>query len=385
MPWREAQKVELRRMFVQAVESESVNISQACREFSISRVTGYKWLGRYRREGVEGLFDRSRRPHRVRYATDPAVKELLVADRRAHPRWGARKLCERLEMKSVPPPPERTANRILGREGLIEARRAPEEEPKRFQRTDPNALWQMDHKSAIHGRWFRRAVPFVVLDDCTRYLLGLRSLPDKGLDSTWLALWDILGEFGLPNAILSDNEYTFHGPAGPSHLEVRLLRLDIDILHGRPYHPQTQGKAERLNGTLQRELLNDSTFASAQEIQPSFDHFRYEYNFERPHEAIGMRVPGALYRPSPRRRPEKLPEMEYPPGAVLRSVQKDGWISWKGRRISVGVGLCGQRVEVRQADCGLEVYFGRHRLLGVSENDPRTPARRPRKVVVTTC
>lgn len=364
MPWNEVSRVESRRLFVSAFELGRWNFSELCRQFRITRSTGYKWLGRYLERGDEGLFDRSRRPHRVRYATDEQVKARLLAERKAHPVWGARKLCKRLEMQGVHPPPERTANRILKRAGLVHSRNGGKDEPKRFERENPNEMWQIDHKRAIHGKWARRTVPFAALDDCTRYVVGLRALPDKGLSSTWGAIWEIFGDYGLPGAILSDNDQIFHGRVGPSRFEVRLMRLGIEVLHGRPYHPETQGKVERFNGTLQTELLSDGCFDSHQQLQEGFDRFRREYNHERPHEALQMEVPGAFYRVSEVARPDRLPQMEYPSGVTLRKVHKDGWISCKGHRISVGVGLEGEWVEVRETAYGVEVYYGRHRLLG---------------------
>lgn len=374
MPWMEVSAVESRRMFIAVVESGKCSFSEACRRFGVSRKTGYKWLARYRSEGEGGLHERSRRPKVIRHATSPEVVELVVKERKAHPDWGARKICARLNKRGIEAPPERTANRILKRSGMVKEREVAREEPQRFERPRPNDLWQIDHKAAVHGRWFRRAVPLAILDDCSRYLLGLRSLPDKGFSSTWAALWDILREFGLPLAILSDCDRVFHGSVGPSRLEVRLMRLGIEIFHGRPYHPQTQGKVERLNGTLERAVLRDGHFRTPEQLQTAFDRFRYEYNFERPHDALGLEVPGSRYQPSPKPCPQRLPEMEYPSGAVLRKVQKDGWISWKGLCIEVGMGLHGERVEVRDADHEVEVYFGPYRILG-TEIDENTRTR----------
>lgn len=365
MPWNEVTTVESRRLFIGACEEAGFGLAELCRQFGISRKTGYKWLDRHRIEGDRGLCDRSRRPHHIVRTTPADVEEALVAMREAHPQWGARKLRCVLARGGMTPPPERTANRILQRHGLVENRRSPEA-VMRFERSRPNALWQMDHKRAIHGAWARRAVPLVVEDDCSRYLVGLRSLPDKGLDSTWSSLWAIFGEFGLPEAILDDNDSVFHGPSGPSQLEARLMRLGILPMHGRAYHPQTQGKVERLQGTLEREVLRDGHFTSQEDLQSGFDRFRQVYNFERPHEALGMDVPASRYRPSARRRPKQVPPMEYPSGATLRAAQKDGWISWKGWRVEVGTGLCGERVEVRERADGIEVYYGPYRLLGAT-------------------
>jgi len=372
MPWREASRVELRRLFISVARDGKLRFAAACREFGISRKTGYKWMHRYCLGGEEGLKDRSRRPRKIRQGVDPQIVKELLKEKKAYPDWGARKLCVRLVRRGIMPPPERTANRILKRAGMVEERVKAQRDPMGFERPRPNDLWQIDHKSAIHGAWARRAVPFLVSDDHSRYLVGLRSLPDKGLESTWTALWEIFGEYGLPVAILSDNDQVFHGRVGPSRFEARLMRLGIEVLHGRPYHPQTQGKVERLGGTLQRELLRNGTFRSAEELQAAFDRFRRIYNFERPHESLGMEVPAVRYRPSPRVRPDRLPEVEYPSGVCLRSVQKDGWISWKGSCIEVGVGFHGQRVEVREVGQGIEVYYGRFRILGTTLEHHKT-------------
>jgi len=202
-----------------------------------------------------------------------------------------------------------------------------------------------------------------VLDDCSRYLIGLRSLGDKGLASTWGALWDLLGEFGLPDSVLTDNDQVFRGEAGPSRVEANFLRLGIAVLHGRPYHPQTQGKVERFHGTLVREVMIPRGFKSFGDLQELFGRFREEYNYSRPHEALGLSTPGSRYVPSVRCRPGVLPEMEYGGGAVLRKVNAWGRISLRKRQLAVGRGLCGERVEVRETVSGVDIYYGRYHIL----------------------
>jgi len=303
-----------------------------------------------------------------------------IIGERSRRHWGARKIRKRLEMLGEKPPSERTVNRILKREGLQDSRRIKPEPPQRFERSRPNALWQMDHKSAIRGKWRSRAVPFSVLDDHSRYLLCLRSLADKGLDSTWRWLWELFGEVGLPEAILSDNDMVFAGRNGPSQVEARLMRLGIEVIHGRPYHPQTQGKVERFNGTLQRELLRDGIFEDSSDLQESFDQFRYEYNFERPHEALYLEVPASRYFPSNRQRPSVLPEVSYPEGALLRKVDPGGRISFHNERIEVGRGISGECVEIREAEFGFEVYYGEYRILGFVPGGERKPYRGYRRI-----
>ena len=364
MPWHEVEKMDLRKQFVARWLEGQESLSRLCMEFGISRKTGYKWVGRFEEEGYAGLEDRSRRPLVIARGTEGSVVEALLEKRRAYPFWGARKLCRLMEVEGAWVPAERTANRILKRHGLTRPREREAGEVRRFERGEPNDLWQMDHKGAVHGPGYRRMVPFQVLDDCSRYIVALKVLPDKGLDASWGAMWEAFGENGLPYAILSDNDLIFHGRSGPSQFEARLMRLGINILHGRPYHPQTQGKVERANGTLELEVLKGRRFRTPEELQAAIDAYRERYNYVRPHEALGLRVPGSVYRGSNRRRPSALPEMEYPCGAVLRRATKDGWISWRGYRIGVGAGVAGQAVEVREGTEGIEIYFGPYRLPG---------------------
>ncbi|MHC4166843.1 MAG: IS481 family transposase [Planctomycetota bacterium] len=337
-------------------------MSEACREFSISRPTGYKWLRRFERDGVEGLKDRSRMPLHV--CSTSAQMVAAIISERTRRKWGARKIHKRLQTLGNNPPSERTVNRVLKRAGLQASHKREQTPSQRFERSDPNALWQMDHKSAVRGRWRSRAVPFVVLDDHSRYLLCLRSLANKGLDSTWSCLWNLFGEVGLPDSILSDNDMVFAGRNGPSQIEARLMRLGIDVIHGRPYHPETQGKVERFNGTLERELLRDGYFEEPSDLQEGFDRFRYEYNFERPHEALDLEVPASRYVPSTRCRPAVLPAVCYPERALLRKVESSGRISFRNERIDVGCGLAGQWVELRETDFGYDVHYGQYRILG---------------------
>jgi transposase InsO family protein len=364
MPWNGGGVVEARKLFVTRVLRGGISVKDACVEFNITRACGHKWLRRFIEDGLSGFDDRSRRPLRVRSETASSLVTLILSERNVHPAWGARKIGKRLEVLGFHPPAERTINRILSRHDLIRRRVKAKLPPQHFERSTPNELWQMDHKASIWGRWRSRSVPFLVVDDCSRFLLTLVSLPSKGLSPTWDCLWEVFGEFGLPEQILSDNDIVFAGRIGPSQLESRLLRLGIEVLHGRPRHPQTQGKVERLNGTLSAELLRDGDFESARDLQAGFDHFRSEYNYIRPHEALDLAVPGSRYIPSPRRRPERLPMMEYCSGALVRKVDSKGRIRWGGEGVDVGRGLAGEWVEVRSGENLFEVYYGAFRILG---------------------
>jgi len=362
MPWKVSSVNEQRLLLVERILSGD-SVAEVCRALGVSRVCAYKWLARYGREGAAGLRDRSRRPHRSPHATPQSLVATLIAERAQYPYWGARKIRRRVRDVSVGVPSERTVGRILKRHGLISPSPVPTEPVQRFSRSEPNQLWQIDYKGPVRGVWGAHSVPLVVLDDASRYLLGLWSLSNKTLALTWPRLWDLFGAFGLPDALLSDNDATFGGRAGPSQMEVRLMRLGIDVLHGRAYHPQTQGKVERLNGTLERELIRHYEFGEAEQLQSDLDLFRRRYNFERPHEALGLEVPARVYRPSRRPRPGSLPELEYARGSVLRRVDVNGRINWKGEEIYLSDGLIKERVEVRESAEATEVFYGAYLVL----------------------
>lgn len=273
------------------------SVASLARETGIHRATAHNWIRRYIDGGYEGLKSSSRRPRVTPHRTPGSLEGHLVRLREKYPRWGARKLMHLLRREGIEPPSERTVNRILKRNGLVVQRRRRAEAPNRFERDLPNELWQMDHKRSMHFGYGERAVPFVVIDDATRFLIGVDLNPDKGLESTWASLWSMFGLWGLPDAILSDNAHLFAGHDGPSRLESRLIRLGIKILHGRVGHPQTQGKVERVNGTIEYELLSTRSWRNADELRPALVDWIDTYNLLRPHEALDNDVPASRYLP----------------------------------------------------------------------------------------
>jgi hypothetical protein len=216
----------------------------------------------------------------------------------------------------------------------------------------------MYHKAALHLRKGTRVVPFTVLDDCSRYLIGLFAQTDKGTESTWNSLWQCFRKWGLPAEILSDNDGVFCGRESLSQIEARLIRLGIQIYHGKYYHPQTQGKVERIQGTLQIEALENRKFRTPAEVQDVLDTFRERYNYERPHESLNYQVPGQRYQPSRRQCPATLPPIEYPPQAKLRKVGDRGGIMYHKWALMVGRGLAREWVELREQNTVLDIYYG---------------------------
>jgi transposase InsO family protein len=351
MPWKVSPMSELRLAFVHQVRSLGRTVAAACRDFGISRKTGHKWLTRYHTAPADPLADRSTRPRRSPGRTPPALEQRVLELRRQSG-WGPRKLHALLRGEHPDLPSARTLANVLKRHGCIPAGPPAVTADQRFERARPNELWQCDFKGycEIQGR---RVYPFTLLDDHSRFLLAARPGLDQTMATAWAALWDAFGAYGLPEELLCDRGFGDHNPRVRtlSWFEARLLRLGIRPCHGRPDHPQTQGKLERLHGTLEREAYPHLR-------RDDLDHFRADLdawrtgidNAIRPHEALGDRPPLTRWRPSLRDRPPALPEPAYPADATLRRVSGGGDISWRGYRFLVGGGLAGDRVRVEERD-----------------------------------
>ena len=360
MPWK-VWSVELQRQVLcQQIVGQGRSVSVVCREMGISRKTAYKWLKVYRASPGTLLSDRSRRPRASPTRTDAAIEQQVLALRDRH-RWGARKIWHVLRQRGVEPPSPRTLTAVLRRHGRIERASASpaEEAPQRFERSLPNALWQMDHKGPLEIAR-QRHHPLTVLDDHSRFCLCFEPLSDLTLASAWPVLWELFNEYGLPEALLCDGAFAARhdGGGGVSELDQRLIRLGIRPIHGRPYHPQTQGKVERLHGTLQRELLSfDARRDNLDHFCQDRDRWQRTYNLLRPHESLGDRPPISRYRRSTRMRPPALPPIEYPAGSVLRRVSQVGDIHYHRVRISLSRSLQGQLVRIDQREEEVAVYY----------------------------
>jgi transposase InsO family protein len=358
MPWKALPVSELRTAFVHAARTAGLSVAAACRRFGISRKTGHKWLARFDRHPGQPLAEHSRRPRASPGRTADALEARILAVR-DHYGWGARKIRAVLARDGLAPPSPRTITAVLGRHGRLGPPAAPADPPLAFERGRPNELWQLDFKGPVEVAR-RKLFPLAVLDDHSRFLLALRACADLTMATAWAVLWDALGEYGLPDAVLCDNAFGTRGqsPCGVSWFEARLLRLGVCCHHGRPYHPQTQGKVERLHGTLQRELWPRARRDDPAAFQQDLDRWRHEtYNPVRPHEALGDAPPVSRWRPSGRPRPADLPAATYPAGAVVRKVMNRGDISWGGYRILVGAGLEGEPVRVEERDQAVAVYY----------------------------
>jgi transposase InsO family protein len=362
MPWPVKNLIDVRLEFVNLALQPDANVRQLCRRFGISPTIAYKWMERFEREGPDGLSDQSRRPKESPARTEAALEEKVVALRREHPAWGARKLRRRLQdLGHAGLPATSTITGILHRHGLI----SPEQSQaatafERFERPAPNQLWQVDFKGHFALR-AGRCHPLCSVDDHSRYNVLLAACTDQKENTAQAHLAGAFRIHGLPDGILWDNGAPWGSSGGGEHtaLDVWLMRLRIRVYHGRPYHPQTQGKEERFHRTLQVEVLARGGWSDCAHVQRAFDEWRPVYNTQRPHEALEMETPVSRYRPSQRSYQESLPPVEYDLGVEVRLADKGGKIYYQGLPWKIGRAFAGQHVGVRptQTDGVMEVLF----------------------------
>jgi transposase InsO family protein len=379
MPWKECSVMEERLRFVARL-LDGDGMSDVCREFGISRKTGYKIWDRYRQEGLETLTDRSRRP--VRYANQlpHQIERLIVECKRDKPHWGARKIRELLVRRlagDVRIPAVSTVHAVLDRHGLVKRAR----QRRRFkamgtalsEAAAPNDLWCADFKGEFKTGDGRYCYPLTVTDQASRMILAceaLESTKEFPVIETFVRLFR---ERGLPAAVRSDNGLPFASPNGLynlSKLSVFWLRLGIAIERIKPGNPQQNGRHERMHRTLKQETARPPGMNALQQ-QGRFDAFVSEFNEERPHEALDMRMPAELYAPASRAY-EGLPEVEYPFHDRDILVTACGRICMMRKKINVSTVLAGQRLGIKEVDDGIWLLSFMHYDLGYIDLEQRT-------------
>lgn len=368
MSWNNKELMPLKQEFIQLFKDKVSNFSDLCKKFNISRKTGYKWIKRYKEEGVLGLNDRSRRPCYMPFKISSNYIEIVTQTRDENPSWGAKKLRQVLCNKGHENLPSISSfNRILRRQGRISPEEAAKRHAfKRFEREYPNELWQMDFKGHFSLK-VGRCYPLTILDDCSRFSICLKACSSEDETSVRTALEVAFCEFGLPEAMTMDNGSPWKGAPSQrlTKLTVWLMRLGIRVGHSTPYHPQTQGKDERFHRTLKEEVLKYHNFPSLEKAQEHFDEWRYKYNHIRPHEALGMLCPAQKYEKSQRNFSKNLPSIEYLPEDQVRMVTKGGEIAFEGTRYYIGEHLRGELVAVRPSFYRKErwdIYFANSRV-----------------------
>lgn len=359
MPWNEVDVREERIRFAVLAERGERPLAALCREFGISRATGYKWWRRYQAEGAGGLEERSRRPHVSPRRTAREVERRVIELRQLTPDWGARKLRVRLAQQGVALPAI-TIHRILVRHGLVAAedRRRPAQQ--RFERERPNELWQMDFKG-MPAAWRTGVTPLSVLDDHSRYLLGLRAQTRTTGRAVRANLEEMFATSGMPEQMLLDHGvpwWNMQG-AGWTKLSVWLMQQGVKLRFSGYRHPQTQGKVERLHGSLHRALQFRGRPRRPQDWQRWLDAFRDEYNQQRPHEALQMQTPASRWRPSGRRYDPRPRRWQYPPGSWVVRVAGYGGLFLENKRWEISRALADQWVALERVGHRILVRYCR--------------------------
>lgn len=364
MVWKECDRVSQRKEFVLLASVEGANISDLCQRFGISRKTGYKWLQRFKKEGDTGLADRSRCPHSFRSPTPKEMETEVLSLRNKHPAWGGRKIHHRLLAlghQGVPAPSTITA--ILQRHNRIDPQESKKRQQfQRFERSEPNELWQMDFKGEFPTLDQKWCYPLTAMDDHSRFSLVLQACGNQKGPTVQNHLTSAFRLYGLPRAMLMDNGTPWGScvrPGGYTQFSVWLLDLDVQVIHGRPYHPQTQGKEERFHRTLKQEVLQGRRFNNLKDLQKAFTDWQQVYNQERPHEALDYKTPIERYRVSSREYPERIQKFEYDSSFHVRKVRHEGRVVFAGKEIYLSRAFRGRLVGVRSnaVDGEWDVYY----------------------------
>lgn len=359
MAWGTRDVNERRLQFVVRASSGKEEMKALCHEFEISRPTGYTWLERYRScQQLQDLGEGSRRPRHSPAETAAATQQRLVELRGQYPDWGARKLVELLKREGIALP-RITAHRILLRRGLIQPQDRHRPAVKRFEREAPNQLWQMDFKGMPDTR--KGCLPLVLLDDHSRYLVGLFDTPGTQAQPVRDKLEHAFAQHGLPEAMLMDHGtpwWNMQSQSGWTWLTVWLMRHGIRLYMSGIRHPQTQGKVERLNGSMEAAMRKRPK-PGAQSWQAWLDAHRQEHNHVRPHEALNMDVPAQHWSPSLRPFERDPRPWEYADPENVRLVRQNGSIGLGGRCYFVSRALIGERVQLEFLEDRVVVYFCR--------------------------
>ncbi len=351
MGWKETCAVDERMRFVMTVEKGEEPFAAVCRQFGVSRKVGYKWLGRYRQDGVEGLLDCSRAPRHHPQAMAEEIIERCLAARRMHPTWGPLKVRAWLDRQApaIDWPAASTIGALFDREGLTVKRklrrRSPPSSAPFAHCGTANDVWCIDFKG-----WFltgdgSRCEPLTLTDAYSRYLLRCQALSRTDTDHVWPVLEAAFREFGLPRHLRSDNGSPFasRGAGGLSRLSIRLIKAGVLPERIAPGKPQQNGRHERMHLTLLQDAATPPAYSLREQLK-RLHRFQRLYNEQRPHQALGNTTPADHYTPSPRRFDGILREPSYGPDHVIRRVRQSGEIKWKGHTIYISEALVGEPV-----------------------------------------
>jgi transposase InsO family protein len=355
-----------RKAFLEGWEKGENSFAELCRQYGISRQTGYKWQARFATGGAAGMQELSRAPHHCPQGIGAEVSRQIIALRQQHPRWGPRKLRAYLVEHGgkLQWPATSSIGDLLRREGLVAARRH-RDRTVRYQEPlihaqAANQVWCGDFKGYFVCGNGERCDPLTITDAFSRFLFRCRSVAKTDGPHVRGVFEAVFREYGLPEAIRTDNGPPFAttAPGGLSRLNIWWMRLGIRHERIEPGCPEQNGRHERMHQTLKQETAMPPAFTRRQQ-QQALERFQQEYNYERPHEALGYRTPASAYVPSPRPYPARLPEPQYPAGAILRLMDPHGQFRWVNNRVFVTKALGREYIGlVPIAEAFYEVYYG---------------------------
>lgn len=384
MPWKECKPMDERLKFIARL-LEGEKMAALCREFGISRVTGYKIFNRYKDTGLDGLHDRSRRPYRHANKLPFQIERTILQIKKEHPTWGAPKIREKLirAYPMIQPPAKSTVHAVLDRQGLVKRRKRRRYRAQGTPLSEAhtsNGLWCADYKGEFMLGNKQYCYPLTITDYRSRYLLACESLESTRYCLAFAVFERVFKEYGLPQAIRTDNGVPFASPNaffGLSRLSVWWLRLGISIERIKPGHPEQNGRHERMHLTLKKEATKPASYNFLQQ-QERFEGFIEVYNNQRPHQALGGKYPGDIYTPSIR---EYQPpdEPQYPFHDLTVRVTQCGRICIGKRKISLSTVFAGQQIGIREvADKIWLVSFMKYDLGFFDEDEGRVePAPNP--------
>ena len=351
MAWEERTVEQMREEFVRRVLAQEKSKAALCKEYGISRPTGDKWIERY--QTGQPMSNRSRAPQTVPGRIPEELENEIVQLRKQYPAIGAVKLRRMMEDAGhTDLPCARTFNNVLRRHDLIGQEESAAATPiQRFEKAVPNEMWQADFKGHFRMKNGYRCHPLNIIDDCSRYNLCIEAMQNETFEAVKPVMERLFREYGLPFSFLCDNgnPWGTSQSLGYSKFEVWLMELGILTLHGRPRHPQTQGKDERFNRSFTRECLKGNEFRDKMHAQSCFDAYRIFYNEVRPHFALNLDVPARHYQPSKKQFPDKIEVWEYESEYKLCKVKETGFFNYKGQGFFLSEAFGGKTIAVRES------------------------------------
>lgn len=366
MAWNETCELKEKIQFISEWSKNELTMTGLCQKFNISRKTGYKIIARYEDGESDCFKQRSRAHHDHPEKTSHHITQILLKTKKRYPHWGPKKIKAWLEIEKPEKnwPAASTIGDIFKRNGLVKRKKRKYKSPLHSKPfidcTAPNVVWSADYKGHFRlGANQRHCYPLTISDNYSRYLLGCKALYGTYLKDTWKYFERIFKEYGLPQAIKTDNGKPFASPSlcGLTQLSVWWIKLGIIPERIMPGRPDQNGRHERMHRTL-KEATAKPPYLTIERQQSAFNKFQKEYNFERPHEALNNKRPAEIYNLSERRFPKKLPTIEYSSDHLVRKVRYGGEISWNGKNIFISESLRGEHVGLIEIEDGIwQVYF----------------------------